>query len=263
MFMKLICILFCFLLAFSADAQNSSGRKKKERVPSYFGLQVRPVFPTRFVGESSLTLEQTDENATFFSSTISQRIGYSFGATVRAGLGKFIALETGINFTQRNFDISYSIPDSSIYGSNELSFINYDIPINALFYIRLAEKWYMNASLGLSMNFKPTHVKVYDNPKLYHHIDHSGYVPNKFSFGMNANVGFEYRTEKIGFFYLGGSAGVPFSSIFDLVVDYRYQGLRSQEVGGVDGSFLSIDFKYFFPNIRNKGVQFQQGPILQ
>jgi len=263
MFMKLICIFICFFLAFASSAQNGASKRKKQRVPSYFGLQVRPIFPTRFIGESSLTLEENDENKLYFSSTVSQRIGYSFGATVRAGLGKFIALETGINFTQRNFDITYEIPDSSIYGSNDLTFISYDIPINALFYIRLAEKWYMNASLGVNMNFKPTHVKVYDNPKIYHHMDHSGYVVNKFAFGMNANVGFEFRTEKIGFFYLGGSANVPFSPIFDMVVDYRYQGYHSQEVAGMDGSFLSIDFKYFFPNIRNKGVQFQQGPINQ
>ncbi|MDX2361532.1 MAG: outer membrane beta-barrel protein [Crocinitomicaceae bacterium] len=261
--MRLICILLCSLMAYTASAQTGNGRRKKDRVPSYFGLQIRPVFPTRFIGESEITLEETDEDKIYFTSTMSQRVGYSFGATVRAGLGEFISLETGINFTQRNFDITYAIPDSNIVGSNDLSFISYDIPINALFYIRLADKWYMNASLGVALNFSPTHVKTTSHPETYHYISHSGYVTSKFSVGLNANVGFEFRTEKIGFFYLGGSANVPFKPIFDLVVDYNYQGYHSQEVGGVDGSFFSLDVKYFFPNIRNKGTQPNQGPIVQ
>ena len=82
---------------------------------------------------------------------------------------------------------------------------------------------------------------------------------------MNANVGFEFRTEKNGFFYLGGVARVPFKPLFDLYVQYDYTGTDYQSImhGTVDGSFLSIELKYFFPNIKNKGIQFQKGPIEQ
>ena len=90
---------------------------------------------------------------------------------------------------------------------------------------------------------------------------HTGFVDNKVGLGFNANLGFEYRTEKKGFFYLGGSARIPISNLFWLIADYRYEGHYQRLVGGVDGSFLSIDFKYFFPNIRNRGTQFNDGPI--
>jgi hypothetical protein len=82
---------------------------------------------------------------------------------------------------------------------------------------------------------------------------------------MNANVGFEFRTEKNGFFYLGGVARVPFKPLFDLYVQYDYTGTDYQSIlhGPVDGSFLSIELKYFFPNIKNKGLQFQDGPVEQ
>lgn len=256
--MKIFLIIFVSLFTFGLNAQE-----KKERVPSYFGLQIRPVFPTRFIGNPELNIEQTDPESVYITTTLSQKIGYSFGATVRAGLTKLIALETGINFTQRNFDITMSVPDSSISGTNDLSFITYDIPINALFYIRLADKWYMNASLGFAVNFAPTHVGVQTNPVGIHYFTHTGILQSKVGFDLNANIGFEFRTEKSGFFYLGGSGRVPFAPIFTLATNYRYQGYNSSIYGEVDGSFLSIDFKYFFPNIRNKGNQFKHGPIVQ
>lgn len=255
--MKFFVFLLLFFLSFGVFAQS------KVKIPSYFGLQVRPVFPTRFIGSPILEMQNTDPEKIDIRSTITQKMGYSFGATVRAGLTKLIALETGINFTQRNFDITMAVPDSSVQGTNDLSFISYDIPVNALFYIRLAEQWYMNASLGVAVAIKPTNVGVLTNPRSAHEFRHTGYVRSKFGFDLNANIGFEFRTEKSGFFYLGGSGRVPFAPLFDLVVDYEYQGINNKLYGEVDGSFLSIDFKYFFPIIQNKGPQFKQGPITQ
>jgi Outer membrane protein beta-barrel domain len=253
-------LLVILLLLISVTAMSQTRRTK---VPSYFGLQVRPVFPTRFIGEPTVDMMSDDSDSIFATSTLSQKVGYSFGATVRAGLTKLIALETGINFTQRNFNIDMAVPDSNVYANNDISFISYDIPINVLFYVRLEEKWYMNASLGVSVNYIPTHVRVYDPLDGYHEFTHSGYARSKFSFDLNANIGFEFRTEKIGFFYLGGSGRVPFAPLFDMVVDYSWQGYKVKMFGEVDGSYLSIDFKYFFPNIKNKGTQFKPGPIEQ
>ncbi len=260
---KYTIITLFLVLAFGTLAQDSKKSPKKERVPSYFGLQVRPVFPTRFIGSPTLNLNTADSDPLYVTTTLRQKMGYSFGATVRAGLTKLIALETGINFTQRNFDIDMALPDSSIYGSNDLSFISYDIPINALFYIRLADQWYMNASLGVAMSFSPTNVQAETNPRSVHFFRQTGLVDSKVGFDLNANIGFEFRTEKSGFFYLGGSGRVPFKPIFTLLSEHHYQGYATYIYGDVDGSFLSIDFKYFFPNINNKGTQFKGGPIVQ
>ena len=248
--MKALLIIFCVLL--SSSGMGQTGKKK---VPSYFGLQVKPVFPTNFIG--SPTLELSNDG---FESTTKQKIGYSFGGVVRAGLTKLIALETGINFTQRNFNIDMAVPDSGIYITQQLGFIEYDIPLNALMYIRLSDQWYMNAALGVAINFKPTDVRVISGDG-YSFFYHTGYITKKVGIDLNANLGFEFRTEKNGFFYLGGSARVPFWPLFTMIADYRYQGINNRIIGEVDGSFLSLEFKYFFPNIANKGVQFQDGPI--
>jgi hypothetical protein len=230
--------------------------RKKERFPSYFGFQVRPVFPTRFIGEPEITLSKNE-----FTTTISQTLGYSFGGTVRAGITKLIAFETGINFTQRHFDITMALPDSNVFGQNDLTFISYDIPLNGLVYIQLSEQFYMNASLGLAVNFKPTDVGILTLTGGKNTFTHTGRVNRKTGFDLNANIGFEFRTEKSGFFYLGGSGRVPFAPLFTMVAQYQNQGYKNTLFGEVDGSFLALDFKYFFPIIQKKGPQWQRGPI--
>jgi hypothetical protein len=250
--MKIYLILLtvlCCSFAFSQDV--------KKNPPSYFGLQVRPVFPTSFIGSRTLSLSKDG-----FESSITQKMGYSFGGTVRVGLTKLVSLETGINFTERNFDLTMAVPDSNAYATSEMSFIEYDVPLNALFYIQLADSWYMNASIGFAITYKPTHVGVFNSPGGYHSFMMTGLTRGKVGIDANANIGFEFRTKKKGFFYLGGSARVPFKPLFDLVADYQWQGDIVRTYGEVDGSFLAIDFKYFFPNIKNKGVQFKDGPIL-
>lgn len=255
--MKQLLVLL-FITAFTAF-----GQKKKERVPSYFGIQVRPIFPTQFIGSPTTNFQQNAGESVRFTSTLTQKMGYSFGGTVRAGITNLIAIETGINFYQRNFGIDMEMPDSSILATNDIRFISYDIPLNALFYIKLAEKWYMNASIGVAVNFKPTDVAVVTKPGGDNEFQHIGVAQKKFGFDFNANIGFEFRTEKSGFFYLGGSANVPFKPLFDMILNYSNQGYKSQVIEPVDGSYLAIDFKYFFPNISNKGTQFQEGPITQ
>ena len=106
--MKLILALILTLSSIMTLAQQ------KTKVPSYFGFQFSPIFPTRFIGEPELILNTTVADSFDFSSTITQKIGYSFGGTVRAGLTKLISLETGINFVHRNFDIDMIVPDSNV-----------------------------------------------------------------------------------------------------------------------------------------------------
>lgn len=254
--MRMLLSILALLITCSVVGQIAP--KKKERFPSYFGFQVRPVFPTRFIGEPETVLTSNE-----FSTTISQKMGYSFGGTVRAGLTKLIAFETGINYTQRHFDIAMSVADSNMFATNELTFIEYDIPLNGLVYVQMSEKFFMNGSLGLALTFKPTDVGVRTLPGGSFDFFHTGMVTSKTGFDLNVNIGFEYRTEKSGFFYIGGSGRVPFKPVFDMIALYKYQGYKNTVIGEIDGSFLAIDFKYFFPNIKNKGEGFKDGPIVQ
>lgn len=254
--MKFITFIFLlFQIGFSFAQTKST---KKEKFPSYFGLQVRSVFPNEFTGTPVNSFTNKE-----YSTSISQKMGFSFGGTIRKGLTKLIAFESGINFTQRNFDLTMELADSNVSAENNFSFICYDIPINALIYVQLTEQFYMNASLGFAMTFKPTSIGVLTTPKGLHSFTHTGYAAKKFGVDLNANFGFEYRTEKSGFFYLGGSARVPLAPLFDFVSEYTIQATSYSNVvyGEIDGSYLSLDIKYFFPNIKTRGPQFIPGPI--
>ena len=232
--------------------------EKKEKFPSYFGLQFKPLIPGNFLGTSEVKLN----NEQFFA-TFTQKFGYSFGANVRIGLTKLISLETGINQVQRNYNIDFSIPDSNLYAKNDFGIVNYDIPINALFYIQLTEKFFMNASLGGSVVYNPTNVATklaLSNGDVF---IHEGRRFSKVGFEMSANFGVEYRTEKSGIFYFGTSGRIPLKPIFQIAAVYERQGYSRVAIGDMIGTYLSFDIRYYLPNIRNKGPQFMPGPIEQ
>ena len=215
------------------------------RLPSYFGVQVRTIFPSSFVSNPATTVSKDG-----MKSTITQTPGYSFGGIVRVGLTELIALETGINFNQRYFAINGSVADSGIFVNNALGFIQYDIPINGLFYIKLAKQWYANASLGVAAGFKPTSIATLNNINGSQLFYHTGVVDKKASLDLNGNIGFEFRTKKFGFFYLGTTVRLPLKPLFIYVATYKNQGYKVTQYGDVSGAYLGVDFRYFFRNVK-------------
>lgn len=242
----LLCIFF--LICFSVDAQKNK-KEKKPRVPSYFGIAIRPNFPTDFIGKREVVL---NENG--FYSSLKQNAGFTAGASVRVGLTKLISIETGLNFTQRNFSLNSSIADSGLFFTDNLRFIEYDIPLNIFFNIQLAEQWFMNASLGGTVIMRPTSVGTVNQPNAKHRFIHTGWLKknNIWGFGFNGNIGFELRTRNAGFFYLGGVVNVPITPIFTFVAYHKYNSFIQEHTEDLTNGYLSIEFKYFFKNIKNK-----------
>ena len=121
--MKITINIIILFLALTTFAQE-----KTDKLPTYFGLQVRSVFPTNFIGSKTTSMSESG-----FETSITQRLGFGLGGVVRANVTKLIAIETGINFTQRHFDISVAIPDSNVHAKDSMTFVEYDVPINALY----------------------------------------------------------------------------------------------------------------------------------
>lgn len=252
-------VILSYFLIFSLVG-FSQIKAKKEKVPSYFGLQFKPLIPGDFLGKSKTTIRNGN-----FSALYKQQLGYSFGGSVRVGITELISIESGINLIQRNYSIDYSYPDSSLSLTSGFGITNYDIPINALIYIKLSDVFYMNASLGGSVVFNPSNVAKIEYPGGLNQFKHEGRRHGKMGFEFNANIGFELRTEKSGFFYLGASGRIPTQSIYNIAAIYSNTSSSTKLVatGGLDGAYLAIDIRYYFPNIKNKGVQFKPGPIEQ
>lgn len=244
---KIPFILFIFTFSFVSFGQY----QKKERFPSYFGIVASPVIPNNFIGAvHSELIDSTGSMTTDFHN----KWGFTFGATIRIGLTKNISLETGISQVRRVYNVGVSIPDSNIYDSQKLSFINYDIPLNALFYVKMTEKWYADASLGISITHYPSDVQDSMLPEAKKAIFIQGLRTSSTYFAFNAGFGFEYRTEKAGTFFLGFGAKVPFKSPFFGVSILRQSGTSKQLVAykPIDAGYFTIDFRYFIPTPKKK-----------
>jgi hypothetical protein len=247
-------IRFVLVIVYLTSSSLLSQYKQKQM--DYFGFQYRPLIPVGIVGDRPI--EIGDEN---FSSIISPKLGYNFGGVVRFGLTQLISIETGLSYTRRTYGIQYLVPDSLLMSHNTVGFINYDIPVNLLVYITLGKEFYMNTSLGGSLNFYPSNVRNRALPGSQHQFIFEGRRGGFFSTDINANVGFEYRTEKSGIFYMGFSGKVPIQPIFIIATEYRFDTFREVRFGQVDGATLSLDFKYFFHTTPKKDPIFKPGPI--
>lgn len=211
-----------------------------------FGVQVKPIIPNRFIGQYEQFYERPGSPS--FSGSFKQKLGYSTGIAIRHQFSKVFSLETAINFVKRNYDFNYESVDSGYSATSDVSFIGYDIPINGLVYVRIAEQWYMNASAGLNFGFYPTSVQSFNDDANTKVIFKQITAPTRrIQLGLNINYGFEYRVKSVGDFYLGASYVLPFSDIAVNQMTWVLDGTDLWVRERVNGSFLTLDFKYFFP----------------
>jgi hypothetical protein len=107
----------------------------------------------------------------------------------------------------------------------------------------------MNTSLGPSFIFNPSNVATNVIYNKYNVFRAEGRMRSVFALELNANIGFEYRTVRNGYFYLGASGRVPFKPIFDVAVSNE-NTVKNQKMviyGSMSGTYISFDFRYFFP----------------
>ncbi|MCI5057743.1 MAG: PorT family protein [Flavobacteriales bacterium] len=199
------------------------------------GIQMKPIIPNSFFRAE---LEKIDEPS--YQITGKHLMGYTAGMVIRRGLSKRWSLETGINFIRRNYRFNYSI-DSILNGERKVRIVSYEVPLLALLYIRLSDKWYMNTAFGASTVFYPSDVG-FDNLDIVADVLRRNWV----QLGLNANVGYEYRTEEKGYFYAGISLHRPFNNIYRGFFTFDTNNTPVQARSNLYGSYFTIDFRYFF-----------------
>jgi len=225
--------IYSLVLLFALSFQLTGQTKE-----TLFGIQFKPIFSSEITNTG---LQSEQEGAVTF--TLDQKLGYSFGMVVRKQISKQITLESGINFTQRNYDLGISVNDSSNFSStSDFRYIIYEIPIQALVYVKAGNRTYLNASFGGVLNFLPSNWESFDFYFEHFSIRRSWIIP-----ALSANIGFEYRTAEDGYFYFGISFQRPFTEITTAGVLYKVDN-QPQEVTSFDvsGDYLTFDLRYFF-----------------
>lgn len=252
---KLNKVVLVFVLFFSfANTYAQSHRIKPD---NYFGVVFKPLIPLGIVGDKPFNM--VNDEVDLFETKISPIFGYSYGATVRIGITKLLAIETGLGFSKRRYRADYTLTKvdslnntSVLKTKDDIGFVNFDIPLNLLVYVQLGKQFYMNVSGGVSMNYYPSEIRSSWTPDEFKKdvFIFEGRRNAHVNFNANAEVGFEYRTDNIGIFYLGMAGRIPFSTIMDIATEYRYDVQSQVSYGKVDGATFALSIKYFFPNIK-------------
>src|SRR5688500_9223651 len=198
------------------------------------GFQFKPIFNSKF-----LETGEVKEDTLGVSFSHLPKFGFCGGMVIRMGLTKRISLETGINYVRRDYE--FSLTDSGFLEKKKFKTISYEIPIMGMVFIRLGEKLYINTALGGSLDIFQSNYNI-----------HSSYYNNNIfrdawlSPALLANLGFEYRTEKSGYFYIGASYHRPFNKIFISEVEYNGMVPPVFKKMQFSGNYLTLDLRYFF-----------------
>lgn len=240
------CLLLSLLLMLIASAQAQEG-------VITVGLQFKPMVPMKFIIDEPI--EQSDDD---FTSEVAPRFGMNMGMVIRRGLNRMWSLETGINYVQRNFEMitrHVSLPEER---TMNYRLISYEIPLQALVYVKLTDELYMNASGGMSVNFYPSNIETFDS----HRIDttvfdfHQKTIRHSWiQLSLLANYGFEYRTKDKGYFYFGVSYSRPFQSIATSILSAQYNRNPARMDHPLKGDYLTLDLRYFFHEKPEKRVK--------
>lgn len=207
------------------------------------GISFRPIIPSALFDNT--VLQSVTDKATY---TMQPRLGFSAGAVLRIGLYKQFSLETGINYVERIYQSSIK-SDSANY-SNKIHFVNYEVPVLCNIYVRTAKQTYLTTAFGFSFDFFPNDLSVVQDNYVQRAVRQSWVLP-----GLIAQVGYEYRTEKNGFFYVGGS-------YHRMLENIAYTGFLTPDgivTSGtipINGHYFALEFKYFFPATHSPAPQF-------
>jgi len=219
--------LFVFLLA------NSVFLFAQKNIVTV-GIQYKPIFSLDLLNTGAKSVTANGVN---FSVELTS--GFCGGIVVRRGITDTYSLESGINYVKRVYTLGMT--EGNFSGTSKFTIVGYEIPISGLVYIHLSDKVYMNASLGISVDMFASDIYTYDF--YFQNSSHRAYVFNP---GVIANLGWEYRTETSGYFYIGASYHNPFSAIYNSKILYDNNSKYQVITLPLSGTYLSLDLRYFF-----------------
>ncbi len=217
----------------------SSLKIAAQRNVTTVGFQFKPIFPLNFIGTGETV--NVDQGVTF---TLGLKSGFAGGMVIRRGFTDLISLETGINYVKRKY--SLIILDEEYERKTDFRIIGYEIPVSLLVYIQLSEVIYMNVSLGSSLDMFASAVQTFDTN--FNQVSFRNHV---FQPAVLANIGWEWRTEKSGYFYVGASYHRPFNFIYLSRAEYSKPNKLPTDPNAFSetellGNYLTLDFRYFF-----------------
>lgn len=206
------------------------------------GIQLKPITSLSLMGNGKISNDVSDVQ---FETTLTS--GFSGGIVVRHNFSNLLAFETGINYVKRKYTLK--ITDENFISNSIFRIIGYEIPALLMIYAQLGEKIYINGSMGPTMDMFPSSIQTTDS--VFNHVAFRNHI---FQPAISSNLGFEFRTDKSGIIYLGASFQKPFSFIYLSKIGYYGNNKNFIVQNELSGSYLTIDFRYFFPETKTQNI---------
>ncbi len=231
---KILFILF-FYFAFNAKSQDSK---------TTFGLHYKPIIPTAYFNAADLS-----KSSTSYVFNLEPKYSNSFGMVIRHQINKTFLVESGLNYTQRNFKLSITNSTINLADFTNFGMRSYEFPIQLLTYVRASENWYLNIAFGISHNVLASDIFSYGEEKNDFFFQNTYRKSGGYS-ALLANLGIEYRTESKGYYYFGTSLHRPWKAIGRIYPEYNDKtnifNKDKEFYFDMLGNFVTIDFRYFF-----------------
>lgn len=218
-----------------------------------FGLQFRPLIPNEFVN-----FREVESFGEGITGIWEPRPSLNFGGVIRYGITRSISIESGINLVRRNYLVTAIAEDLGVNESLRSRWAGYEVPIQALYYVKLSDKLWMNASGGLSIDMYPSNTFSSTNIQsdtVFYQVEQFTLRRSWVQLALQVNYGFEYRTKDQGYFYIGATYHQPFSDMALSETVIRWQNGIRRTITPLTGSYFTIDLRYFFhedPDTRKK-----------
>ena len=169
----------------------------------------------------------------------------------RTDFSEHFTLESGILFTRRNFKINgnSSITGTNTADSTSFGYINYNLPLKGLVYIQLSEKMHISSSAGLSIDFYASDVSTMGKEGLIAHYSERARWINA---SIISGLGFEWRDDDKGVFYVGAGVNVQYYTYGALRI-YGHAGFSTPQKienyykvssGGTLGWAIGTEFRF-------------------
>ena len=226
---KLIFTLF-FLLALGVKAQVTR---------TTFGMQYKPIIPAAYFNSTEII-----KSSGSYDFNLKPRYSNSFGMVVRYKINTTFSIESGLNYTQRNFNLAINNSDLNLDDFTDFGMRSYELPIQLLAYVQTSEYWYVNVAFGISHNVLASDVFSYGEES--ENYFQNTYRKNGGYQALLANIGMEYRTEEKGQYYFGASLHRPWKAIGKVFPEHDDFNQDKEFSLDLLGNFVTLDFRYFF-----------------
>ncbi len=234
-------IISLFLVPFILAGQN-----KTENF--HFGLQFKPIIAAAYFDAGNESAQW--ENYNF---KLSPRFGQSLGMILKYHFSSTFSTETGLNLVNRRYQLRVDNSDIGLQDLSRFTLRSYELPVQILSYVKVSDKYYLNAAFGNSLNIFASDVISFgeENPFFFQ----SASMRKRTQSALIANLGVEYRTLKKGIFYFGFSLHRPwkntarsFPEFDDGTNMFNTQGptVNNTKYLNISGNYLTIDLRYFF-----------------